>query len=108
MPITEWLAGNAGWVVAIATLALTIKRDHGASRVDHDASVRASQKMADRLDTLARDISEMQRTLSGIADREDAYGHRLAECSARLSDHEKRITRIEDRCDDRLSAGGTD
>jgi ferredoxin-thioredoxin reductase catalytic subunit len=88
-------------MVAIATLALTIKRDHGASKQEHDAGIRASQKMADRLDTLVRDISEMQRTLSGIADREDAYGKRLTECTARISDHEKRISRIENRCDER-------
>lgn len=38
------------------------------------------------------------RSYSGI--REYAYGKRLTECTECLGDHEKRISRIEDRCDE--------
>lgn len=95
----HFLADNSGWIVAIITLCIVIKQDRGATRTDHDATIRASQKTADSLANLARQVAEMQTTLAAMADRESTYGRRVTQATARIDDHERRITRIEDRCD---------
>jgi peptidoglycan hydrolase CwlO-like protein len=95
----------AGWLVALITLVLYIWRDRKLSSSEHDDQVRDAQKLSDKMDNLAKDVSKIQVMLTSIAEKEDGHGRLLTEHSTKLNDHEQRIQRIESRCDDRLTVG---
>jgi chromosome segregation ATPase len=62
--------------------------------------------LVDKLDSIGGDVREVKGSLASLRDTQTSQGMSITALREQVSGHERRISRIEDRCDDHL--GGTD
>lgn len=55
-----------GWLVAVFSLAATIRRDSNISRKEHDVQVQKSEHLAGQMETLSNSIERLQKTLDKV------------------------------------------
>lgn len=95
-------------VIAIGTIALTMRRDSIAERDRHTAHIAERQAVSDKLDTISDMSKETRDTVREMSQQLSNHGLEIARMSERISDHDRRISNLERYTEDRKGYGGTD
>lgn len=98
----------AGVVAPTATLALNARRESASERQRRAEEAMERQRISDKLDEQGRDVRETRDTLRAMSQEVTAQKVLQAATEATLSDHERRISAVERRCDARRAVGGTE
>ena len=86
----------------------TSRAHEAEARATAEADAAKQQSISDQLVGIATDVREVKGTVSEALDDLSRHGRQIAAMGERVSSVETRLTRVEDRCDARASAGGTD
>ena len=105
-PLTfEQLVALGSLVLAVVTIALTIKRDGSTEEERHAARVAEQQVMTDKLDSIADMSKETRDTVREMSKQLSEHSRELARIETRIDEHDRRLSAIEGRCDLHRTAG---
>lgn len=102
-PLTfEQLVALGSLVLAVVTIALTMRRDASSEQERHAARVAEQQVMTDKLDSISDMSRETRDTVREMSRQLQDHSRELAKIETRIDEHERRLGTIEQR------VGGTD
>jgi chromosome segregation ATPase len=105
-PLTfEQLVALGSIVLAVVTIALTIRRDRSTEDERHAARVAEQQVMTDKLDSISDMSRETRDTVREMSKQLSEHSRELARIETRIEEHDRRLSAIEGRCDMHRTAG---
>ena len=100
MTISETIALG---MLAIATVSLV----SGVWRRSRREAA-AQQVISDQMRNVVEGLAEVRKVLTDLRDDFSTHGQQLAAIQMQVDGLEKRVSRVEDRCDAHVSMGGTE